>query len=533
MTVAVFLLFLMGQNQLFYLDEWALVLERREWSLDALLRSHNEHLFLIPVLALKIPLQLVGMAPHWVFQVPLTVAHLVTVVLVFVLVSRRVGEWLGLAASLVILFLGSAWEDLLLPIQISFVGSVAAGLGMLLLFEGPPNRRRDALCAASLAISIASSGIGLSFAAVAVVETLASPRRWQRMWIVAAPVAAYVLWWAIYGERELQAGGSLYTNAPWVPAYVADEAAGAFGALSGLGLEWGRLLAILGAVLLIRRLLGDRVPLRLLSLLAGLATFWIATALARAHLHDPAATRYLYVGAVYVVLIAAEVWRPLHVSRQVVAIAVLGLAFVLVANLALLRGGRDTLREFSDEISARLAALELAGPKAVAPDFRPAPELAWRLVASRYFAAVEEYGSPAANIDSVTSLSRAARRAADNVLVRTLVRTERHGVTNGAAHDLEIDRVAGGAAATDRTCLELRPVATEAVLDVTVSSDGLYVRNKGDDPARVAVRRFGTDFTQPIVGVAPSSAVVIILPRRGSDVRWRARVEAEDPIEVC
>ena len=60
--------------------------------------------------------------------------------MLFLYVRRRVGEWLALAAILPILFLGPSWDDLLFPFQMALFGSVACGIGALLLLE-----RRDRL----------------------------------------------------------------------------------------------------------------------------------------------------------------------------------------------------------------------------------------------------------------------------------------------------------------------------------------------------------------------------------------------------
>jgi hypothetical protein len=352
------------------------------------------------------------------------------------------------------------------------------------------------------------------------------------VWIALAPALLYGLWYLVYGQRTLEGGGSVTSNVPSVPAYVADEAAGALGALSGLGLEWGRLLAVVALVLLVRRVLAPQAgSVRMPALLAGLGTFWVETALARAHLHEPGATRYVYVGAVYVILVTAEAWRPAAVSQRAATLVALGVAFALLANVNLLRSGRDTYRELSEEISARLSALEIAEPDAVLTDFQPAPELAPRIRAGPYFDAVANLGSPATPSGALPSQSSRARKAADDVLIRALVRTLRSPETVHSGR-LGVDRVTGGTATVAPPCLELRPTSVEAVLTITVPSDGLAVRASGGDPVRVTVARYG-DFARPLVDVAPATPLVIRLPRGGSDVPWRARIESGGAAEIC
>lgn len=530
--VSVCLVLYLGAEQAFFFDEWDLVLGRRGWSVDVFLEPHNEHLFAVPIAALKVVQSAVGLAPHWPFLLPLLAAHLTSAALLFVLVSRRLGEWAGLAAAVSILFLGSAWEDLLLPIQVSFVGSVAAGLAMLVLLDDPTSGRRDVLAAAMLALSLACSGVGLSFVAVALVEVFARSDRWRRAWIVALPTALYGIWFLAYGETGLQAGGDPRSNVPFIPSYVADSAAGALGALSGLGSEWGRVLALGAVVVVVRHLLGaDIVSVRLAALLIGATTFWTLAAVARGHLGDPAATRYLYVGVVFVLLIGAEIWPAKRMSRFAVWLLALAAAFALLANLNLLRGGRDNLDVWSAEISARLAALEIVGPEQVPSDFRPAPELAPRLLAGEYFAAIAEFGSPAASVGGVLSSSEEAREAADDVLVRGFSLRAQPGGRPGAKTP-SLDDSLGATVSAEGGCLHLRPTQADAVAEVTVPSAGVIVRTR-DDPADVAVRRFGDEFTEVVISIARRSRVAVELPHGELEYPWHARVSSQDFVAIC
>jgi len=306
------------------------------------------------------------------------------------------------------------------------------------------------------------------------------------------------------------------------------------GALSGLGLEWGRIFAVLATIILVRRLLAsDRVSTRLWSLLAGLATFWLTTALARAHLHDPAATRYLYVGAIYVILIVAEVWRPRFTGRRAAVVGAVALAFVVVANLASLRSGKETLQVFSDDISARLTALEIVGVSAVGRNFQPAPELAPRIRAGPYFDAVADFGSAAASPASLESMSGRARLAADAVLIRALARVDRDSSKMGGAAAPSVDRVTGGSAVSTGSCVVLRPRIAGASIEVAVPESALLVRPLGGDSVMVRLRRMADVFATPDVSVAPGSAATIRLRPDASDVPWRARASADSPVEIC
>ena len=137
-VVAFVLLYRKGLGTTFYYDEWNFVMNRREWDVETFLRAHNEHLSLLPVLIFKLLFVTVGLDSYGVYRALLLLLHVVCVVLVYVLARERVEPPLALGVAAVILFLGAAWNDLLVPFQISFLLSVAAGLGMLIALE-----RRD------------------------------------------------------------------------------------------------------------------------------------------------------------------------------------------------------------------------------------------------------------------------------------------------------------------------------------------------------------------------------------------------------
>ena len=522
-----------GRGQAFFYDEWELVLQRRDWDADALLTPLNEHLFLVPILVVKVMLELVGLTPHWAFHVPVVAAHLATCWLVFVLGRRRVHPWIAAGAVIVLLFLGSAWEDLLLPIQLSFVGSMAAGLGMLYVFDRGASVRHDLAACGLLTLSIASSSIGLTFAVVAAVEVLWGAR-YRRLWVVIAPMLAYAAWYLAYGRTQLVGGADPMANVPLVPSYIADAFAGAAGGLVGLGLEWGRILAVAGLVLLVRELTRRQGSVRLASLGAGLVSFWVLSALARAQAKDPAATRYIYVGAVFLVLIAFEVNRRRKLGRGFAAwffCAVI--AFSLVANLNLLRGGRDTLSVWSGEISARLAMLELLGPSAVTPHFRPAPELAPRLRAGDYFSSVKAFGSAAMPISGVPSESEGARRGADGVLLRGLRIALVPGGRVGTSGRVVLDQVRHGTGARSPGCVLLRPTGLVGSIAVTAPTNGVVIKTTEDGPATVEARRFADEFTHNVGTVPRLSTSTLRLPAIGPPVPWHVRVSSAGRVAVC
>ncbi|HXS47033.1 MAG TPA: hypothetical protein VN756_06185, partial [Solirubrobacterales bacterium] len=156
------LLLALSHGLTFFQDTWEFLINRRDFSADALLKPHNEHIVVFPVAIQIFLLEVFGMtsaAPEYVL---LICALLVVAVLLFVYVRRRVGPWPALIAAVLLLFLGPAWQDILWPFELGFVGSVLFGLAMLLALDRDDRKGNIAACA-FLVVSAGFSSLGLSF----------------------------------------------------------------------------------------------------------------------------------------------------------------------------------------------------------------------------------------------------------------------------------------------------------------------------------------------------------------------------------
>ena len=107
-----------------------------------------------------------------------------------------------------------------------------------------------------------------------------------------------------------------------------------------------------------------RVPPRVIALLAGILTFWTATAVQRGITSPPGTNRYLYVGSLFLVLLAVELGRGTSVRPRVAAVlGVIALAGV-AANIPLLRQTGAALRADGDNTRIAFGVLEVAGDNA-------------------------------------------------------------------------------------------------------------------------------------------------------------------------
>src|SRR5919107_719244 len=107
-----------GRGTSFFEDEWDWVQFRRDWSADAFLQPHVQHLVAVPVLIFKLLFATVGLESYAPYRVAALLAHLVVCLLVFLIARRHVAPWLALAAATLVLFLGAGWQDVLWPVNL-------------------------------------------------------------------------------------------------------------------------------------------------------------------------------------------------------------------------------------------------------------------------------------------------------------------------------------------------------------------------------------------------------------------------------
>lgn len=539
------ILFRKGFGLTFNYDEWNWVMNRRGWSVGTLLEPHNEHLSLVPVLVFKLLFVTVGIDRYWPYRLAIILVHLLCVSLVFVLARRRVGDLFALAIAGLILFLGAAWQDLLWPFQIGYLGSVAAGLGMLLALEREDTAGRLLACFL-LIVSIASSSVGLPFAGVALVEIFLRPggagrdsERWRHLWVVAVPVALYVIWFAAYGNPNATPGtahgfGLVRVNGPVIPSYVADMAASAFAGLVGLGIDWGRPLALGALGFAIWWTARRPATPRALSLISGLALLWGLTALLRAQLNGAGDSRYIYPGAVLIVLLGAELLRGARASVRSALVAATVVVAAAVGNYGALKAGSIQFQDWSGYLRAELGALEVAGPTAP-PTLAPDPMRAPDITADRYFAAVRQLGSPADTPAEVRRRPEPQREAADGVLVAGLqigFRPTPSTIASTTGPRPLLESSTAVAAKRSGGCRALRATAPGANAVFTIPKRGLVVDNLGTGNLEVRIRSFGDNFPAPLGTVGSHQAALLAIPPRPGIV-WHAQVLVPERARVC
>jgi hypothetical protein len=362
-----------------------------------------------------------------VFRVVALAALLLCVGLVFALIRRRVGAPAALAAAVLLLFLGSAWEVMLWPFDLHTVFAFAAGLGALLVLERG-GRHADAIACALLVVSVATIEVGLAIAVGVAVLVLSGRDRLRRAWVFAVPIGLYAVWW-VWSQRYEQ-GDFDAAELPSAPLAVAESLSATLGALVGridagsgvfpqtVGINgWGIALAVVAVAALALRVRRTGPTPWLGALVVALLAYWVLIALAPDR--PPDSSRYIWVGAALLLLVAAEAARGVRLSRAALAALALVIVVSLPLNITKLFDGRLYQVTDADANRAHYAMVELAAASEGPPPAkleRGGRDVFFGLEPGAYLEAVPRLGSIAFSLDELRASDERARGVADDTL---------------------------------------------------------------------------------------------------------------------
>ena len=543
MSVSAALILYWGSKLTFLLDDWEFLVFRRGFTADSILDPHGEHISIAPVLIYKALLATAGMGSSLPFLAVSLALFLTSALLLFIYLRRRVDAWLALLGAAIVLFLGPAFDDLIWDFQMGFNGSLACGLGALLLLERD-DRRGDVLGCALLVLGVTFSSLSLAFIAAACVDLVLRPERVRRLYVVAAPALFYAVWWAGWGH-DADTAISLH-NAAHTPQFVFDAASAAVASLVGLvrfgqgpdagGLDWGRPLLIVAVALggwRLQRI--GRVPRGLWVALALAGTFWVLAGRNVKPGRGPTESRYLLPGAIFVLMIAAELLRGARVPRVAIAAAYVAGAAVIAGNAYVLRDAHVAYGNTSDLIEADLGAVEIARDRIAVPFFLD-PEIAGTayvpVTTSGYLSAADAYGSPADGPAEIAAAPEPARVAADRVLARAL------GVSFGPVETMpppsgpapQLIGPPGASARTEGSCVVVDPPGVV----LRLPPDGASVQASPRAGVSVSLRRFATE-SYPIAGapLGRGQVGVVRIPTDRAAEPWELALRSRGPTTVC
>ncbi len=498
--------------------------------LEYFFAPHNGHLQILGKLIYRGLFLTVG-ANYTVFRVMEILAVFACVLMAFILMRRRVRPLAALIPCVLLLFFGYAEGSFLWPFNIHTIGALAFGLGALLTLERR-DRRGDIATCLLLILSVATVEVGLTFCVGVAVAVLRREDRWRRAWIFAIPLALFAVWWLWarkFGQSEVE-----LVNIRLIPIDFTNALAAVVGSIFGLnptgeGVDanvtgvtpWGTVLAAFAAVGLVFRIKRGKVPLGLWVALAVVLAYWFEITMAD---RPPDSTRYLFVGAVALFLIAASALRGAKITGVALIVAACAVALAIPPNISKFYDERASSVTDAENTRTEYAMYELARRR-VDPEYLSVADpnvsalggsMFIPLTAGTYLEAADDFGSLAFSLNQIRDQSLGLRQIADATLVGALQLKLRQSMP------------------------PLDPAACPRSLDGRLGSSVFFYLRRGGAllgslarrPVHVTVGRFGSGGAGvPLGALEPGEWADLTIPPDSAPDRWWATVDG--PVSVC
>jgi hypothetical protein len=539
MAGAVALILWMGRDTTLYADDveyFAHMLrtgrtpEIVDFSARYVLAPFNGHLQAVGKLIYEAWLQIFG-PNYFVLRVFEALMWAGCVGLFFVLARTLVGPGISLAASVLLLFLGAGWEVMLWAFDLHTLIALLCGLGALVVLRRD-GWRADSIACVLLVVAVASIELGLAFVVGVGVGILLRDDRWRRIWIVAVPIALYLIWsaWAHQFGQEPLDWLAVVRAIISIPTSLSATVGSLFGLIdpggSGQANKVGsifaaRLVAVLVAVLVVRRIGRGRVSDEAWVLMATLLTFWAFVALG---VRPADQSRYVFPSSVLLLLVGAGLLAGVRFSPGRVAIAWVFVVLAMPTNLIKLADGRDNQIVDARATKSEYTALDLAGTRAD-PEYAPFQDLGVTklsdfpfngLTSSQYLPAAARFGSLGYSLDELAGEPQRTRLGTDASLV--------------GAFDLRLSR--GSRSAAEGPCRRLSG-SRESPAALPISTGATLVRATGSESALIGLTRFSDEDLGVPIGRAHAHWSILEIPADAGTDAYPWTLHAAGTITAC
>ncbi|HWO82721.1 MAG TPA: hypothetical protein VNM38_02895, partial [Solirubrobacterales bacterium] len=239
------------------------------------------------------------------------------------------------------------------------------------------------------------------------------------------------------------------------------------------------------------------------------------------------ASRYQYLGVVFLFMLAAEVLRPelergLRIGRAALAAIAVVTVFSMASNLDRLHDAyQGTYHPISQLEKAGLGALDIT-EATVEPGFVLSEDVVdtgfVTVDAGSYFAAREAHGSPAYDEAEIAAAPQFVRYAADKVLFGAL--------------RVELETLPASAVPT-KGCETVPSDGTASEL-LRLPPGGIVIRADKAPIERFEVSRFSTGSAPILVaGIGAGEAGRLTIPRDKASEPWKLRLVTPAPALAC
>ena len=522
-AIATILILWWGRERTLTADEMIWFMQSPDLDLGGALEPHVGHLILTSRLVYKAIFSIFGVG-YLPFQLLTVGVVVLNAGMFFAYAGRRVGKLAALAPTLVLLVFGSDSGHLLSGNGFTVIGALACGLGALLALDRD-DRTGDVIACALLCLGVVTYSVALPFVVGAAVAIALREDRWRRAWIVVVPVAIYVAWWlwALGSDTSSESQISL-DDVLLFPSWAYQSLSGVLGALAGFDYSFGDgtinagpTLAVLALIGVGWRLQRGPVPKMVWAALAIALSLWLMGSVSVALIRTPDSSRYLYPGALAVLIAGAWLAAGLGWRRSALVALFLLAATGVVTNLALLRDDGAVTRFETAQQRAILAGIEVAGANAnpsYVPESGP-QEIRFSLGSANttgvYLNAAERYGSIGYSPEEVRGLIEPLRVLTDQNLVAAL------GLAlNPSTAD-----------APRRGCVDLGPGGTP-LLEL---EPGQTLALESDQAAAVKVGRFAAAPSVDVGTAQPGELQTLTVPADQIPDPWQ--VSSAAPARAC